>query len=499
MVLKLVNFRADIKSTFAKHPDLYEAFGPKDNKLQENYLGSTCHAVVVSHAKEFAIQIYNELKDLTMGTGINVLLCYRAEGNSVFGNLTDIRAGFGHIVIATIGRAKTMGFKEVTGHKLGPLLYRTLRHGSSEEKKNVLNELPFVNLFCSVKHLVIEECNFFFAPDKEDDLIALRKLTHHFAPEWKLQAVRAADPLLFAGLPTTADAEYDPEKCKGATDFYEGLSITKMEDWFKRPATDALRVDHYQLQTLHKDDWKLPTIGVHFPDRFIDSNTGAAFLNELCVQIEAKIMTEKSPDGESLVIAQTAIVMQHRKSVEGLQMYLNNSNKLRELGASALILTGDMPTEERVFNSNWFQENGSECHNAYRVLITTAAIARGLNLQAKRVIIPELPKVDEDGSGGRPFEELLGLIARGDRHNACDVVLFLGRNGSRMAHQFRGYLSTLADHTDYLASIVEEIKKEFPMKVAKGSNWKVDSGEDEDDKSDEGSGEDSARKGVVEV
>lgn len=179
LVMKLLKVMDVYRNEFfVKARDAIEAFAFDINELHRNVLGHSCHAVVVCMSHGLAIQTYNELVALTKGLGIRVLLCRATVDNSLYGNLLDISAGRGHIVVTTLGRAKTLIFEEMSRYPAGPILRAKLKDDATAMEAR--NALLHSNVFCDVKHLVIDDANFNFdirKKGKAEDIRGLRQLT----------------------------------------------------------------------------------------------------------------------------------------------------------------------------------------------------------------------------------------------------------------------------------------------------------------------------------
>lgn len=486
MVLQIIRKKDDLQTKVWSNSKIVAAFGAPEIAQGKNALGRTCYAMIICHSHDLAIQTYSELCDLVKDLDITVLLCRKGENNSPVGNLADIRAGNGHIVVATIGRVKTLSTSEMSRVFTHPVIAKGIQNGDHRFRNDLVTSS---NVFSTVSHLIIDETNFIFDTSRDDDsqktedLQAIRQLTTLFGEDWKIFMIRAVSLERLARLPFSAKedsfdvsiyeqvTEEDPPEVgddqpghsDGGDEWGADTSLypTVAKDWYAMTGKKGFDLGWTDVETENDFTDFVPQLILRkLRDDFPASAKSTfenSYYNDMCDLVMKNIFYKD--DGTP---GKTVVVVQHRKSADQLQMFLGGAPKFVNSGHYPAGLSSDRDQNTRDWAMSVFRDSQSRLS----VLIATSALVRGMNFKADRFILAEIPSVGPDPSDEKralAMDDFLTCINRGSRNTTSnDVVVIFSPRDHVLAHMLRFYADFVATCQQTPNNYGSTIKNFFP-------------------------------------
>jgi superfamily II DNA/RNA helicase len=323
------------------------------------------YAVVIAPTRRLAAQIWKDAKDLaTAFPQVNVLLCMDNPNNSIRGNLQAIDAGFGQIIVCTLGRLFTLSSEETTRHALGEMDRTNVEHTQLRFAKH-LSRCPTWSIFGTVEILAIDQASDMLGGDYKDDIDRLKKsVIPKFAGGYSVLFI-------------SADDEYDIED--DPNDEFAQNRYQEIDDWFDRNDTSnpylylkGTRAVHANLQW----DLKLHKIQERGLPRRVDNGN-----LQLC-----KI--KLPPPAASANFPRTLIITERRGDAVISAEWIAAMNKgaYRHL---VCVMHGGQSVVDNEANHNLFL-NGQKS-----ICCATSAMVRGGNLKVETVYVLFLPQLSQ--------------------------------------------------------------------------------------------------------
>lgn len=323
------------------------------------------YAVVLAPTRRLASQIWKDAKDLaTVFPRVNVLLCMNNPNNTMGGNLQAIEAGFGQIIVCTLGRLFTLSQEETTQHVMGETYRKNVEHSLGRLAEQI-HRCPTWSIFGSVKILAVDQATDMLGGDYKEDIDRLKKsVIPKFAGGYSIVCICAdyADEI---------ENEPDGESAQN--------SYQEITDWFDRKGTrkpflhlEVTRAVHANLQ------WNIKL-------RKIEERNHPGPVHNGHLQLCMIKLPPAAPNGQ---FPRTLIITERQRDANITAEWIASMNK----GAYhhlVCVMHGGQSVVDNEANHNLFlNEQKSIC-------CATSAMVRGGNLKVERLYVMFLPQLSK--------------------------------------------------------------------------------------------------------
>jgi superfamily II DNA/RNA helicase len=323
------------------------------------------YAVVIAPTRRLASQIWKDAKDLaTVFPRVNVLLCMDNPNNTMGGNLQAIEAGFGQIIVCTLGRLFTLSLEETTQHALGETYRTNVEHALGRFAEQI-HRCPTWSIFGSVQILAVDQATDMLSGDYKEDIDRLKEsVIPKFAGGYSVLCICADDP---------DEIENEPDR-ESAHNSYE-----EMMSWFNRKGTREICLHLEVIRAVHANlrwDIKLHKIQER-------GHPGPVHNGHL--QLCKIKLPPAAPNGQ---FPRTLIITERRRDANITAEWIASMNKgaYRHL---VCVMHGGQSVVDNEANHNLFLSGQKS------ICCATSAMVDGGNLKVERLYVMFLPQLSK--------------------------------------------------------------------------------------------------------